>query len=301
MDRPSSSTASSRVPYRAESTPPRMPLRLHSPSPLRYHVPLPPSDYPESPTRGPRRLPSPLDIKPIPFQLNAPPKSTWKGPRMLKSGRRTLTLLGFLALLALLVRFTIPRNRPSRGGFRVGNLKARWVRDEPDEGICRFASPVEAYQRDLQRLRRDHSSTPISYPTPQNLSHPHHNHIYSPTGHLLFSPDSDAPHPIPLLLALGEKRWEELLSRQSRTLTEAVREYNRRYGRRPPKGFDVWWQFTMEKNLVLPDEYDRINLDLAPFFALPKEEMNRRMEMVEHMAETFTLIVKDGIVDIQVG
>jgi len=51
----------------------------------------------------------------------------------------------------------------------------------------------------------------------------------------------------------------------------------------------------------LPDEYDRINLDLAPFFALPKEEMRRRMAMVEHMVETFTLIVRNGNVDIQVG
>ncbi len=57
----------------------------------------------------------------------------------------------------------------------------------------------------------------------------------------------------------------------------------------------------MAHDLVLPDEYDRINLDLAPFFALPKEEMKRRMEMVESMAETFTLIVEDGMVDIQVS
>ena len=57
----------------------------------------------------------------------------------------------------------------------------------------------------------------------------------------------------------------------------------------------------MSHNLVLPDEYDRINLDLAPFFALPKAEMRRRMAMVENMPETFTLVVKDGNITIQVG
>jgi hypothetical protein len=57
----------------------------------------------------------------------------------------------------------------------------------------------------------------------------------------------------------------------------------------------------MIHNLVLPDEYDRINLDLAPFFALPKAEMKRRMEMVENMKETFTLIIREGRVEIQVS
>lgn len=56
----------------------------------------------------------------------------------------------------------------------------------------------------------------------------------------------------------------------------------------------------MLHNLVLPDEYDRINLDLAPFFALPRHEMRRRMEMVEQMKETFTLVVKDGVVEVQI-
>jgi hypothetical protein len=130
--------------------------------------------------------------------------------------------------------------------------------------------------------------------------HAHYHHLYSSTGHLLISDREDAPHPIPTLLGLGEKRWEELLSRQSTTLEEAVQEYTRRYGRNPPKGFDVWWDYAMLNNLVLPDEYDRINLDLAPFFALPREEMRRRMEMVEMMKETFTIIITNGSVDIEI-
>jgi hypothetical protein len=34
---------------------------------------------------------------------------------------------------------------------------------------------------------------------------------------------------------------ETKLARQSRTLEEAVREYKRRHGRNPPKGFDKWY------------------------------------------------------------
>jgi hypothetical protein len=62
----------------------------------------------------------------------------------------------------------------------------------------------------------------------------------------------------------------------------------------------MWWDYAMIHDLVLPDEYDRINLDLAPFFALPRAEMKRRMEMVEQMNETFTIIVTGGQVDIQI-
>lgn len=66
-------------------------------------------------------------------------------------------------------------------------------------------------------------------------------HKYSPTGHLVISTDEQAAeHPIPQLLKLGERRWEEMIGRQSRTLSEAVDEYKKRYGRAPPRGFDVW-------------------------------------------------------------
>ncbi len=72
-------------------------------------------------------------------------------------------------------------------------------------------------------------------------------HVFSPTGHLLIADpgddqneDNGVEHPIPQLLALGERRWEEMLERQSRTLGEACAEYTRRYGRKPPKGFDLW-------------------------------------------------------------
>lgn len=47
-------------------------------------------------------------------------------------------------------------------------------------------------------------------------------------------------HPIPLLMKRARAQWEALKARQSKTFAEAVKEYIRRYGRRPPKGFDQW-------------------------------------------------------------
>lgn len=47
-------------------------------------------------------------------------------------------------------------------------------------------------------------------------------------------------HPIPALMKRAKEHWEELKGRQSKTFAEAVKEYVKRYGRRPPKGFDKW-------------------------------------------------------------
>lgn len=98
-------------------------------------------------------------------------------------------------------------------------------------------------QDDLdENLSSGRAPIDLSHPDLASHSPPHlpHAHTYSPTGHLLISNHSQAQHPIPQLLALGERRWEEMINRQSRNLGEAVEEYKRRYGRAPPKGFDIW-------------------------------------------------------------
>ena len=48
------------------------------------------------------------------------------------------------------------------------------------------------------------------------------------------------PHPIPALMARARLQWDDLRARQSQTFAQAVAEYERRYGRKPPKGFDQW-------------------------------------------------------------
>ncbi len=62
--------------------------------------------------------------------------------------------------------------------------------------------------------------------------------------------------PILALLMRGERKWQDLVSKQSRTLEEAVREYQERWGRMPPKGFEKWWDFVKTHGVLLPDEFD---------------------------------------------
>ena len=50
----------------------------------------------------------------------------------------------------------------------------------------------------------------------------------------------EGPHPIYELISRAEKEWEQKLLRASKTFQELVQEYERRYKRPPPKGFDLW-------------------------------------------------------------
>lgn len=48
------------------------------------------------------------------------------------------------------------------------------------------------------------------------------------------------PHPIELLHMEGKRRYDHILSSQSKSVEAAIAEYHRRYHREPPKGFDHW-------------------------------------------------------------
>lgn len=51
-------------------------------------------------------------------------------------------------------------------------------------------------------------------------------------------------HPIHALIRNASLQWDQLVSRQSKTLEDAVKQYRLRYGKHPPKGFDRWWVIT---------------------------------------------------------
>ena len=88
-------------------------------------------------------------------------------------------------------------------------------------------------------------------------------------------------------MAEAETRYRNLLGKQSKTLPQAVAEYKRRYGRNPPRGFDDWWRFAQENNVVMIDEYNNINEDLAPFWTLSGEQMRERATAVRTHASLY--------------
>jgi hypothetical protein len=87
-------------------------------------------------------------------------------------------------------------------------------------------------------------------------------------------------HPIPKLMAEAQAKYKQLLNSQSKSLSQAVGEYRRRYGRNPPKGFDHWWAFATENGVKMIDDYDQLVTDLQPFWELSGEEVRRRAVQV---------------------
>jgi hypothetical protein len=76
--------------------------------------------------------------------------------------------------------------------------------------------------------------TPMPAPPAQVHDDDLQPHEYRPDGLLEVNPNG--PHPIFELMKRGEADWRAKLGRASKTLDEAVAEYERRYGRMPPRG-----------------------------------------------------------------
>lgn len=65
-------------------------------------------------------------------------------------------------------------------------------------------------------------------------------------------------------------------SATSKTLAEAVYQYQIRYQRQPPPGFDSWFMYATNRSSVVIDDFPGIHRDLLPFYALAPEEIRER-------------------------
>ncbi|CED82144.1 cap1-related protein [Phaffia rhodozyma] len=167
-----------------------------------------------------------------------------------------------------------------------------WLEFGPDEQ-CLFVSPLsELTSAERQAAESLLPSIDSAFESPNGLL------SFRPTAgnaSVVGEPSADKTvHPVLGLLAQGERRWKNMIDKQSRTLGEAVEEYKKRMGRQPPKGFDHWWAFATANQVLFPDEYDPIMNSLLPFYALPPDEIAQRVTEAESIPETFTLIVKEG-------
>ncbi|KAG8972533.1 F-actin-capping protein subunit alpha [Tulasnella sp. 425] len=105
-------------------------------------------------------------------------------------------------------------------------------------------------------------------------------------------------HPLLDLVEEAERKWNATLQRQSKSLEEAVREYERRYGRLPPKGFDDWYRFATGRGVILIDEFDRIDADIEPFHALAPKHIAERLARAAKRPDTFHINIEDGLADV---
>ena len=97
------------------------------------------------------------------------------------------------------------------------------------------------------------------------------------------------PHPIDKLVNDAERVFNSLLHKETQDLNSAARAYRKLRGRHPPPGFDVWYNFTKERNAVIIEEFwDHIYHDLAPFWAISPSQIRtdaRAYDMVVRVRE----------------
>lgn len=129
---------------------------------------------------------------------------------------------------------------------------------------------------------------------PNNLP----KHIFNSNGLLTTNPKG--VHPIYDLTRRAKIEWNRKHQRASKTLRQAVKEYKRRYGRSPPKGFNHWWDYVQKHDIQLPDEYDQIYLDLEPYWGVHPEDLQELQLDWEAHQDTYTIgkLSEDSIVTV---
>lgn len=84
-------------------------------------------------------------------------------------------------------------------------------------------------------------------------------------------------HPIDVLM-LDARTQHESFAKQahlSKSLSEAVRHYQGRYNRRPPPRFDIWYQYATNRSSAVIDDFDNIQEDLLPFWAMSPADIRQ--------------------------
>ena len=97
-------------------------------------------------------------------------------------------------------------------------------------------------------------------------------------------------HPIDDLIENAARKADQWQAQAStgRTLRVAVENYQRRYNRPPPPGFDVWHEYAMQRSALVIDDYDDMNTDLQPFWGLTPSEVRQRTQQL--IADTWNEI-----------
>ena len=90
---------------------------------------------------------------------------------------------------------------------------------------------------------------------------------------------SNEPHPIELLVNEANGEFKTMIEGQSKSLPDAIAEYERRYRMKPPPGFDIWFKLAVESNCTIVDNFDTIMQSLEPFWGITAKEMRARADM----------------------
>ncbi|KXJ89258.1 glycosyltransferase family 90 protein [Microdochium bolleyi] len=84
---------------------------------------------------------------------------------------------------------------------------------------------------------------------------------------------NNGAHPIDELIRDAHDQHRRVLRDASPDLDTAAARYRERRGRHPPPGFDAWFKYAQDHNAtVIESFFDRIEKDIAPYWALDPEQ-----------------------------
>lgn len=149
--------------------------------------------------------------------------------RKAKKQRRIAAVAILVALFFLLNWYRVSRGR----GGSTGQYDPR--ARSPASSKASSATSITGVWRRLWSPAADALSTPSNR---REEDATHGTHTFHPNGLMLVN--EGGRHPIHVLIESAEKKWRQLLRRQSSTLSQAVSEYKMRYKRNPPAGFEHW-------------------------------------------------------------
>ncbi|KAK1229965.1 hypothetical protein PQX77_006959 [Marasmius sp. AFHP31] len=179
-------------------------------------------------------------------------------------------------------KFTLPRRRLSRPAYAVFLLLscflvgAALLREKSIQ-LPHIGTPSHnsvSSERSLKSPIKPRNETPLpprhraySSTTWSEYTTSLNSDTYHSSGLLEVNLNATLEHPIHILIERSRIIWEQKVAKQSKTLKEAVSEYQRRHsGRAPPLGFEKWWRYAKENNVQLLDEYDQIWRDVEVFW-----------------------------------
>lgn len=91
----------------------------------------------------------------------------------------------------------------------------------------------------------------------------------------------------------AENRFNAANAYRSQTFKQTVEKYRRKYGRHPPPGFKQWYIFARERHVYNVDDFDQINDDLRPFWAVPPHVIRHyaahASDIDEHLVSTISV------------
>ncbi|KAL2115114.1 hypothetical protein VTJ04DRAFT_10777 [Mycothermus thermophilus] len=93
-------------------------------------------------------------------------------------------------------------------------------------------------------------------------------------------------HPIDQLIREADAEFAAKLAKQTTTLAKAAAAYRKRRGRHPPPGFDKWYAFAVERDVIMVEDFwDPIYHDLEPFWGVEPALIRRRVRDVDMRIE----------------